>query len=110
MLVLWAAAAQATPFVVSDPYPLASTPQPTHCGVWLNAVPKAEIAVTAGPSGVYCKYDVGTVATGSHTIKMSHIYRNPVDPWADLESAQSNPFTFQRPDVPGAPTGAALII
>jgi hypothetical protein len=100
--------AMAAPFIVSDPYPLESSPQPTHCGIWLNTASKVEMPITAGPAGVYCKYDVGTVSVGSNTIKMSHIYRNPVDPWGDLESPQSSPFTFSRPSTPSAPTGQAL--
>jgi hypothetical protein len=108
MAIACSGIAQASPFVVSDPYPMASSPQPTHCGVWLNAAAKIEIPVTAGPAGVYCKYDVGGVPSGANTVKMSHIYHDAVDPWGDLESPQSAPFTFNRPITPSAPTGLSV--
>lgn len=104
-LFLFCAPAFAGPFVVSDPVPSGQV-QPTHCGVWLDAQPRAEIAVASSAGGPYCKFDVGSVADGSHTIKMTHVRKDVV--WGDLESAQSVPLVFQRPALPGAPAGVSL--
>lgn len=90
---------------MSDPVPPAQI-QPTHCGVWLDTQPRAEIAVTSTNAGPYCKYDVGSVADGSHTIKMTHVRKDAV--WGDLESAQSSPLVFSRPALPIAPAGVSL--
>jgi hypothetical protein len=103
---LWTCWAAASPFMVSDPYPVGGT-QPTHCGVFLNAAPRVEIAVALkAENRPYCRYDLVGVAVGSHTIRMTHVAKDTI--WGDLESAQSVPFTFSRPGTPGVPTGPAL--
>lgn len=104
-LFLLCSPAFAGPFVVSDPVP-ATQVQPTHCGVWLDAQPRAEIAVTSSANGPFCKFDVGTVTTGSHTIKMTHVLKDPV--WGNKESVQSGPLAFQNPASPAAPAGVSL--
>lgn len=97
--VSWAA-----PFVVSDPY--TGSPAPTHCGVFLDSAPRVEIPISAEGTDVRCRYDVGGVGAGSHSITMTHILKDPV--WGNLESAQSPPFVFARPAVPVAPSGLGL--
>lgn len=105
LILLLCAPAYAGPFVVSDPVP-ATAVQPTHCGVWLDTQARTEIEVTPSAAGPYCKYDVGTVTIGSHTLRMTHVRKDAV--WGDMESAQSAPLAFQRPAVPGVPAGVSL--
>jgi len=105
LLGLVASVSWASPFVVSDPVPTGQV-QPTHCGVWLDSQARVEIAVTSSAAGPYCKYDVGTVAVGSHTIKMTHVRKDAV--WGDMESVQSIPLAFPRPAPPSTPSGVSL--
>ena len=99
------APALAGPFIVSDAVPASET-QPTHCGVWLNALPRTEIPVTASAAGPYCKYDLVGLTVGSHTIRLSHVRKDAV--WGDQESAQSAPFGFNKPGAPRVPSGTSL--
>ena len=89
--------------VTSAPYPAASSPQPTHCGVFVDSAAKVEIPITIDATGKYCKYDISTISTGSHTIKMTHIAKDTV--WGNLESTESNPLVLVRPGAPSTPTG-----
>ncbi|MFO1417261.1 MAG: hypothetical protein U1E83_01190 [Methylotetracoccus sp.] len=107
VLLLAASGAQAQPFLTSDPYPASSTPKPTHCGVYLDTAAKAEFTVVADASGTYCKVDMASVATGSHTVKLSYIVKDPT--WGSLEGPLSSPFAFVRPiGLGSAPTGLGL--
>lgn len=105
LIGLWASVGMANPFIVSDPVP-AGQVQPTHCGVWLDTAARIEIPVTSSAGGPYCKFDVGTVSIGSHTIKMTHVRKDAV--WGDMESVQSVPLVFPRPAPPGTPSGVSL--
>lgn len=107
LLLLVASGAQAQPFLTSDPYPASSTPKPTHCGVYLDTAAKAEFTVVADASGTYCKVDLASVGTGSHTVKLSYIVKDAT--WGSLEGPLSSPFAFVRLPGPGsAPTGLGL--
>jgi len=84
--------AQATPFVVSD----STTQTVTHCGILLDSNAKVEVpVVTVTPTTAICKYDVGNVSVGQHTIKATFINVDPL--WGRNESVQSAPFDFIRP-------------
>lgn len=95
------------PFVVSDPL----TAGVTQCGIYLDAAGKVAIPVTAVTTpvpGNICKFDVGSISVGSHTINMTAITVN--DPvWGSQESAKSLPLVFVRPAIPVAPSGLQLI-
>ena len=91
------------PFVVTDTLSTGVT----QCGVFLDASAKVTIHVTAVTGGSVCKFDIGNVSTGSHTVQMTSITVN--DPiWGSLESVKSLPLVFVRPAVPNAPTGLIL--
>lgn len=80
---------------------------PGQCGVFLDAIPKVTIATTLVGTIHTCKYDVSTVANGSHSIKFTAIGAN--DPvWGSQESVQSAPFAFVRPASPIAPSNLRL--
>jgi hypothetical protein len=89
--------ASAAPFVVSDPL----DPRATHCGVLLDAAAKVTIPVTAATGGNICKFDVGGIANGSHTIRMTAIAIDPI--WGSQESAESSPLSFVKPAPPATP-------
>lgn len=94
------------PFVTSDPL----SPGVTQCGVFLDAATKVTIPVTAVTSptaGNICKFDVGSVSVGNHTISLSAItVSDPV--WGSQESARSSPLAFTRPLPPAVPSGLLL--
>lgn len=98
--------ALAAPFIVSDPL----VSGVVQCGVFLDAAPKLTVPVTAVVTpapGNICKFDVGGVGVGSHTITMTAITVN--DPvWGSQESAKSSPLAFTRPAAPNAPSGLQL--
>lgn len=97
-LLLFCGAANAAPFVVSDP----SNEAPTHCGVWMDSAPRQEIPVAIDATGApYCRIDLESVSAGGHVIKASFVKKDAV--WGTLESAQSAPFEFVRPGAPAAP-------
>lgn len=97
----------ATPFVVSDPYSITSQIQPSHCGIKLDSGVKIEVPVTSDATGKFCKFDVGNVIAGSHTVTATFILKDSL--WGNLESAPSPPFTFVRPDTPVSPNIPGLI-
>lgn len=101
------AAVEASPFVVSDPYSITSTIQPTHCGMVLDNGVKIEIPVTSDTTGKYCKLDLNSVTTGQHTLTATFIIKDVI--WGNLESSPSPPFTFVRPGVPNTPTIPGLV-
>ncbi len=100
---LFSSVALSQPFVVTDPVVAGVT----QCGVFLNSAPKVTIPVTSTPGGNICKYSVGSVNNGSHTIQMTAITVN--DPvWGSQESAKSAPLSFVRPAPPATPAGLTL--
>ena len=104
-LCLCAATAWASPFVVSDPYP-ADAVQPDGFAVSLDGGPVVETPadpVTA--STIRFRFDVGTVASGSHTLLIKAYKQDAV--WGRLESAEAV-FTFARPAAPSGATGLKL--
>jgi hypothetical protein len=102
VLLLCATSAVAAPFIVSDPL----DPRATNCGVFLDSAAKAVIPVTSVATGNICKFDVGGISNGSHTIKMTAIANDPV--WGSLESAESLPLVFARPGQTTIPGGLKL--
>ena len=95
--------AYAAPFVVSDVLAAGVT----QCGIYLDAVPKVVISVTAVTGGNICKHDLAGITSGAHTVRFTAITVN--DPiWGSQESAQSSPLSFSKPGLPAAPAGLAL--
>ncbi len=93
----------AAPFLTTDP----TTQAVTHCGIVMGTSAKVVVPVFSDATGKYCKFDIATIAVGSHTAKASFINQDPV--WGTLESAFSAPFTFVRPAIPAvAPTGLGV--
>lgn len=99
------ALAQAAPFIVSDPVTL--TPAITHCGWYVDALAKEVLPVVAAAGGVQCKKDFAGEASGQHTVRATHIIKDAI--WGDRESAQSAPFAFGVPPLPGAPSALKLV-
>ena len=96
---------QASPFVVSDPYP-ESAVQPDGFLVVLDNAPVVESPadpVTA--SSVRFKFDVGSVTSGNHTMRVKAYKDNAV--WGRQESVEAV-FTFTRPAAPAVPGGLQL--
>lgn len=82
----------ASPFVVSD----ATTQKVTHCGVMLDSGAKVDVPVVSdSPTTAICKYDIGGVSVGPHTIKTTFINIDPI--WGRSESVYSTPLDFVRP-------------
>jgi len=104
-LCLIASTAWASPFVVSDPYP-ADAIQPDGFAVSLDNGPVVETpADRVTSSTVRFKFDVGSVASGNHTIKVKAFVYDAT--WGRLESAEAV-FSFTRPAAPNAPAGLKL--
>ena len=104
-LCLFAANVWAAPFVVSDPYAATAT-QPDGFVVSMDGGPVVESPadpVTA--STVRFKFDVGSVTSGSHTVRVK-AYKNDAV-WGRQESVEAV-FTFTKPAVPAAPGGLQL--
>jgi hypothetical protein len=96
----------ATPFVTSDP----TTQIVTHCGVLLDSGAKVDIPVTTvNVTSAICKYDIGTVSVGPHTIKVTFVNIDPV--WGRSESVTSVPLDFVRPSnaITNPPTGLGIV-
>lgn len=93
----------AAPFVVTDPV----DPATTHCGVLLNVAPKLIVPVTTAGGVKNCRYDLATLASGSHTITMTAIVEKTANN-TGAESAPSSPLAFSKPGVPAVPAGLAL--
>ena len=84
--------AQASPFLVCDPYP-AGTAVTSFTLFWDGATTGVVVPVLTDATGTYFHVDLSTVTNGSHTVKARA--RNT---WA--ESGDSLPFVF----VKAAPT------
>lgn len=97
--------AGAAPFVISDPS--TDTPQPTHCGLLLDAAAKVDVAVAKDANGkAYCQFDMAGITTGAHTVKATFILVDPT--WGRVESPVSVPLALTRPGSPTAPAGLGL--
>ena len=106
-LLAMASEALSAPFLESDPYPTASSPKPTHCGIYLDTGAKVQVPITTDTSGSYCKWDASAVAVGAHVAKATHIIIDPT--WGNQESAFSNTVNFMRPGPPAAPSDFGLV-
>ncbi len=96
---------QASPFVVSDPYP-ESAVQPDGFLVVLDNAPVVESPadpVTASTKRF--KFDVGGVSAGNHTINVKAFVYDAT--WGRVESAEAV-FTFARPAAPSGASGLRL--
>jgi len=97
VLMLISSLAWGAPFVQSLPVAPGATTS-LQCGVLLDATPKVVIPATAliTPAGTICKFDVGAVPVGQHTITMTVITTN--DPkYGSQESPPSVPLAFSLP-------------
>jgi hypothetical protein len=104
-LLLIPVLALSAPFVTSD----ATTQKVTHCGILLDSGAKVEVpVVSVSPTSAICKYDVGGVVVGAHTIKATFINVDPL--WGRSESVYSVPLDFERPaqTIPTSPSGLGL--
>ena len=104
-LCLFAANVYAAPFVVSDPYAATAT-QPDGFTVSVDGGPVVESPadpVTA--STVRFRFDVGSVTSGSHTLRVKAFKNDAV--WGRLESTEAV-FPFAVPAAPAAPGGLQL--
>ena len=83
--------AYSAPWVVSDP----TLQGVTHCGSVLDGGTKVDSLVAVSPLGKSCKIDVGSAATGNHSITASFINIDPT--YGRSESAMSAPLEFTVP-------------
>ena len=105
LFFLWVGAASAAPYVVSDPYAVGAT-QPDGFTVSVDGSPVVESPadpVTA--STVRFRFDVGSVTSGNHTMRVKAYKDNAV--WGRQESVEAV-FTFTRPAAPAVPGGLQL--
>ena len=106
-LTLLPALAVAAPFVVSDPYPAASTPKPTICTVYIDSDKGVDSAVAVDSAGnPFCHYDISGVGAGSHAAKATFSIVDPI--WGSLTSGMSNTVNFAKPVAPTAPANILL--
>lgn len=79
----------------------------TQCGFYLDgATSPALVSIT--PPATTCRYNVGTVTVGTHTITADARKPDPV--WGLITSPKSAPFSFTRPGPTGnAPTNLVLV-
>jgi hypothetical protein len=102
-LLMVAANALAAPFLVTDPL----DPAATSCGVYMDAAAKVTIPVGLDATGKpICKYDLVSVAVGSHTVQLTAMDNDPI--WGSRESAKSAPFAFSRPGTLPIPANSRL--
>ncbi len=89
----------AAPFVVADVVAGVSS-----CGVTMDGQAQAPVSA----AGNQCKFDIGGVSNGQHTITMTALTVN--DPvWGTQESAPSAPFVFAKPAAPAVPGNLRLV-
>ena len=105
LAVLVPGLAWASPFVVCDPYPAASL-QPDGFAVSVDGGAVVESPAQAVTGGVRLYYDVSTVNSGTHTMRVKAYKLDAV--WGRLESTEAV-FTFSRPASPSAPAGIGLV-
>lgn len=103
-LALFSSSLSASPFLITDPYPIGSEQVPTHCGVYIGTNPKVEIPITTDVSGSYCYYDLESEITfpigGLRDIKVTFILK---DSLYSTESDPSNTIQLDRPGKPLTP-------
>jgi hypothetical protein len=95
-------AAQATPFVVSDPL----DSRATHCGWKLDAGVRTDAVVYLSGADKICRLDLAGLTAGSHTVSATAVAIDPT--WGRMESAPSANFTFAAPGSLSAPVGLGL--
>ena len=91
--------ASAAPFIISDP----TTQVVTGCGVQIDTAAKYDTPLLNSA----CHVDISSVATGTHTIKMTFFNTDPV--WGRSETAFSLPLSFTKP-VSVLPTAPANLV
>ena len=96
------AAAQAAPFVVSDPLDTRAT----HCGWKLNAGVRTDAVVHTVGGDKICRLDLAGLPVGSHTVSATAVAIDPT--WGRMESPPSANFTFAVPGSLSAPVGLGL--
>jgi len=104
VLCVFISLAVAAPFVVSDP----TLQGVTHCGSVLDGGTKVDSLVAVSPLGKSCKIDVGSAATGNHSITASFINIDPT--YGRVESAMSAPLDFTVPGKSLNGTGALRLV
>lgn len=93
LFLVTACESQAAPFLVSDPVPNTAT-QPSHCQLTMDSVAGQDVEVVVNADGsVNCKFDLASLAYGSHTATAKHVLS---DVWGRIESASSAPYTFTK--------------
>lgn len=105
LAILVPVSAWPSPFVASDPYP-ASGVQPDGFAVSVDGGAVVESPAQAVTGGVRLYYDVSTVNSGTHTMRVKAYKLDAV--WGRLESTEAV-FTFSRPASPSAPAGIGLV-
>ena len=96
------AAAQAAPFVVSDPLDTRTT----HCGWKLDAGTRTDAVVYLSGTDKICRLDLAGLSAGSHTVSATAVAIDPT--WGRMESPTSANFTFAVPGSLSAPAGLGL--
>jgi hypothetical protein len=96
------AAAQAAPFVVSDPLDTRAT----HCGWKLDAGVRTDVVVYLSGTDKICRLDLAGLPAGSHTVSATAVAIDPI--WGRMESVPSANFTFVVPGSLSAPVGLGL--
>lgn len=86
--LLFPAMAAASPFIVSDPYPLTGA-QPTHCEAVEGTTTYRNAVATDAQGRVYCKIDIAGIATGSHQLQVKATSTAP-----GVDASASVPFVF----------------
>jgi hypothetical protein len=99
LVVFCAGAANASPFLVSGPWPLPPAQQPTTCSYQEGAT-VVTVPVSVNPdASVYCKWDLASISRAAHNYQ---VWASNV--WGD--SAQS-PFSFSA-QVPAVASGLVV--
>ena len=96
------AAAQAAPYVVSDPL----NPRATHCGWKIGDGERTDVLVHTMGADKICRIDVGSLPVGSHTVSATTVAIDPI--WGRDDSVPSANFTFAVPGSLSAPVGLGL--
>lgn len=102
LMALMAPLAVAAPFIVGD----LADQTTTHCALELNGGAWGPDVPVAGTAPKECRFDIGNVAAGPHTVRAKAIKVDAV--WGRQESPPSAPFSFTRPASPAPPAGIRL--
>lgn len=91
----------ASPFLISDPYPLGGA-QPTKQQIFLDSGALIEAAPETLPNGaVRIRHDLAGISTGQHTVKTKFC-----NAWGCSGYSHELPFVAGAPD---APTGLGIL-